>query len=435
MKRSSFYRTLIVAAAVAVSSLATAQVANPAETKQLPFSEVKAQVLQSVSRIISTNAFVPGVDLAKWDEFIKSQQEAIDKANTDAEFAEAVRAAMSKFGISHMVLITPQAARARVERRAVGIGINIQPQDDGILVTNVFPESPAAEAGLQPGDLIVEANGKPITAQTSLTGDEGTTVEIKVKRPNGKVDAMKLTRRKFNNVRPDTLTWVNDETAVLKVHTFDLAYDRKKIDEHMKAARKAKNLVLDLRSNGGGAVVNMLHLLGYFVPMDEPFGIFINKAMVKRFVDTTGGSPTELRKIAMSQQSGWLRPLRAEGGMFAGNVAVLINGGSGSASEITAQAIKELRDAPVVGSKSAGAVLVSTMAQVTNGWMLQFPLSDYMSAQGVRLEGNGIVPDIDAAMPRFGEPDTAVEKALALLKRAELRNQRAGGSVPPPARP
>jgi carboxyl-terminal processing protease len=67
------------------------------------------------------------------------------------------------------------------------------------------------------------------------------------------------------------------------------------------------------------------------------------------------------------------------------------------------------------------------MSPVGSGWLLQFPLSDYITKAGVRIEGNGIVPDVEAPMVKFGDPDTAVEKALALFKRAELREQRAGG--------
>jgi carboxyl-terminal processing protease len=421
MKMFKPFRNLLAGVALAGSTLAFGQTA-PAQSELTP--EVKKEVLANVTRVITKMAFVPGIDLTKWEEFLTGQQEAIDKATTSTEFAMAVREAINKFGISHMVLFTPDMAKARVERKAVGIGINIQPQEDGLLVTNVFEGSPAAEAGIQPGDLIIEADGKKLGKDSVITGEEGTQVELKIKRSSGKVDGMKLTRRKFSNVRTDTLKFVDADTAILKVNTFDISYDRKKIDELMVEARKSKNLILDLRSNGGGAVINMLHLMGYFVPADEKFGIFLGRSLVNRYVEETKGNPTELKKIADWAEIGWLRASKVNGGMYQGNVAVLINGGTGSASEITALAMKELRGAPVIGTKSAGAVLVSTMTPVTNGYVLQFPMSDYLSVQGVRLEGNGIEPDTEAPTPKFGEPDVAIEKAVALLKRAALRNER-----------
>ncbi|MER3497107.1 MAG: hypothetical protein C4320_10375, partial [Armatimonadota bacterium] len=75
---------------------------------------------------------------------------------------------------------------------------------------------------------------------------------------------------------------------------------------------------------------------------------------------------------------------------FAGNVVVFVNGGSGSASEILAAALKEQLNAPVIGQKSAGAVLVSVIVPATNGFVLQYPLSDFVTPEYRRLEGAGV---------------------------------------------
>lgn len=424
MIRFNSFKALF-AAAVITPTLAFSQATG--DQKLTP--EVKAEVVSKVSTVIKNLAFVPGIDLTKWDEFLASQKEAIDKAESNADFAAAVRHAIEKFGISHMVLMTPDAAKARIERKAVGIGITIQPTDEGLIVTSVFDETPAKEAGLQPGDLIFEADGKKLGATSTITGDEGTKVVIKVKRTTGRVDTLTLTRRKFSSIRPETLTQINPDTVMLRIPTFDISYNRKRVDDLMAEARKSKNIILDLRSNGGGAVINMLHLLGYFLPQNTEFGLFVSKALVRDFTEETKGSPTDLKAISAWAKRGWLKPARVEGGHYTGNVAVLINGGTGSASEITAAALKEFMEAPIIGTKSAGAVLVSTMAPVGNGWILQYPLSDYITKQGLRLEGNGVVPDVEAGIAKFGEPDVAVDKALALLKRIELRQNRA--VVPP----
>lgn len=424
MVRFKSFKAFLAAVAI-VPALAFSQATG--DQKLTP--EIKADVIAKISGVIKNNAFVPGIDLAKWDEFLASQKDAIDKAETDTDFAAAVRHAIEKFGISHMVLMTPDAAKARIERKAVGIGITIQPTDDGLIVTSVFDDTPAKEAGLQPGDLIFEADGKKLGTTSTITGEEGTKVVLKIKRSTGKVDTLTLTRRKFSSIRPETLTQVNPDTVVLRIPTFDISYNRKKVDELMVEARKSKNLILDLRSNGGGAVINMLHLLGYFLPQNSEFGLFVSKSLVRDYTEETKGSPSDLKGIATWAKRGWLKPSRVEGGPYTGHVAVLINGGTGSASEITAAALKEFIDSPVIGTKSAGAVLVSTMAPVGNGWILQYPLSDYITKQGLRLEGSGVIPDVEAGLPKFGEPDEAVEKALALLRRIELRQKRA--AVPP----
>jgi carboxyl-terminal processing protease len=83
-----------------------------------------------------------------------------------------------------------------------------------------------------------------------------------------------------------------------------------------------------------------------------------------------------------------------------------------------AAALRETIGATIVGNKSAGAVLVSVIVPVSNGFMLQYPLSDYVTTTGIRLEGNGVTPDYSVEEPRIRLPqtkDTAVAKAVEVL--------------------
>lgn len=382
--------------------------------------------MKDVNRIVSETAFVPGVDFSKWSEFIKGEQAALDKANTHRDLIVVVNTALEKFGISHIVLSSPEMAMARSQRRAVGIGIQIEiePEEKGIRVVAVYPGSGAADAGLQPGDLIFENNGKPVKVQPDLAGVEGEEANIKLHR-DGKVLSFKIVRRPFSNVRPDTLTWPAPDTARLQVHTFDLSYDPELIQKHMQEAAKAKNLILDLRSNGGGAVTNMMHLLTLLTPPQTPVGSFVSKSAVNNYVKETGEKPDDLAKIA-AWNAKPLKTMKLKGmEPFKGNIAVLIDGGSGSASEITAAALQEVRGASVIGQKSAGAVLVSVIRPIANGYTLQYPITDFVTPNGIRLEGNGVVPLVEAKTTvKFGEKDEAVEKAVLLLGRIAMK---AGG--------
>jgi carboxyl-terminal processing protease len=381
-------------------------------------AERKQEVLDAMGSIIEKSAFVPGVDFAKWPQFVDKHRAQIDKAQTESSFSEAVNSALKEFGFSHIVLATPRAARSRIDRKVVGIGIQVQTEEKGLRVVAVFPETPAEEVGLEPGDLLIEANGEKYTPGMTLVGEEGTEVTFSILRGTEK-KTFTVKRRKYSNVRKDSLTWPQADTALLTVHTFDLSYDRDRIDSLMTEAAKAKNLVLDLRGNGGGVVINMLHLISHFLPSRAEIGTFINRGLVREFVKETNGSPTDLKAIAEWAEMGKIRPLRNRSGQFAGNVVVLVNGGSGSASEITAAALKEHRNTPIIGSKSAGAVLVSVMAPLPAGWSLQYPLMDFVTSKGVRLEGNGLVPDAEAPTPKFKEADVAIEKALALFTKMQ----------------
>ncbi len=418
-------RALVAVFASLASVVAFGQTA-PAPDKTSLTKEVREEVLKEVNRIVTSVAFVPGVDFAKFTSFMETQKESLDKAGTPRDLTLAVNTSLRKFGISHIVMTTPEMATARQTRSAVGIGVQIQPEPGkGIRVLNVFPSSPADAAGVQPGDLIVEANGKKVESPADMQGEEGSKVNIKVDR-DGKVKSFDIVRKKYSNVRPETLTWPSPETAVLKIPTFDLAYDPKNVEKLMGQAGKARNLVLDLRNNGGGAVTNLIHLMNLLLPEKTPIGTFIQRGMVDRFVKETGGSPTDLGAIARFADRP-VRTGRSSVDKFKGNIAVLVNGGSGSASEIAAAALQENLGAPVVGQKSAGAVLVSMMGPFPHGYMLQYPVTDFVTARGVRLEGAGVEPILEApAVVKWGEKDVAIDKVLFLLQRIDLRQDRSG---------
>lgn len=420
-------RRLLFSVALALFALVGfAQTTSTTETALT--REVRDAVLKEVTRIVTNVAFVPGVDFAKFPEFMESQKETLEKATTARELTLAVNNSLRKFGISHIVMATPEMATARRTRSAVGIGVQIQPEPGkGIRVLNVFPDSPADVAGIRPGDLIFEANGKKVESPNDMQGEEGSTANLKVDR-DGKTKVFTIVRKKYSNVRPETLTWPTPDTAVLKVWTFDVGYDQKNVEKLMGQASKARNLIIDLRNNGGGAVVNLLHLMNMLLPDGAPMGTFIQRNMVDRYVKETGGSPTDLAAIARYID----RPVRAGKGAiekYKGNVAVLVNGGSGSASEIAAAALRDNLGAPVIGAKSAGAVLVSIMGPLPHGYMLQYPITDFVTSKGVRLEGNGVEPLLEAPqVVRWGEKDVAVEKAVLLLQRTDLRQDRNGSS-------
>lgn len=410
-------RALLLAAGLVISGVGSSQATSDISSRVSLSQQVKDSVLGDVNKIMTENAFVPGADFTKWNDFIKGEQEALDKATTARDFVMTINMALRKFGLSHIVLQSPEAAQNRVLRKAVGIGIQIEIEPGGIRVVNVFPGSPADEAGLKPGDLIIEHNGKKPETQADMAGEEGQEAKIKVDR-GGKPLSFAIVRKPYSNVRPEAISWPTKDTAQIKIHTFDLSYDRENVDKLFKEAKNAKNLILDLRSNGGGAVINMMHLLSLTMPASTPVGTFVSRTVVDRYVKETGGTALELDKIAK-----WYdRPLKTSKPKdlepFKGNIVVLVNGGSGSASEITAAALQEMRGAGVVGTKSAGAVLVSIMRPISNGYLLQYPITDYVTPNGVRLEGRGVIPVVEAnPNPKFGEKDEAVEKAMVYLNQ------------------
>ena len=168
----------------------------------------------------------------------------------------------------------------------------------------------------------------------------------------------------------------------------------------------------------GGAVTNVQHLLGMFIPESKAVGTFVRRANVDDYVTATGGKATDISAIAQWTERKFRPAHRPDAPFFTGKVAVLVNRFSASASEIAAAALHDSLGAPIVGTKSAGAVLASIIVPASNGYMLQFPIQDYVTANGVRLEGNGVTPDFEVSEPiiaKKGSPDAVIEKACSVL--------------------
>jgi carboxyl-terminal processing protease len=390
--------------------------------------EVKEKVLGKMSHIITTYAYVPGVDFSKWPTMLEAHKEAIEKADTEDTFQDAVNEVLSEFKLTHLSMQTPVESEKRIQGESVGLGVNVQvlrksagDNVDGILVVRVVPGSAAQEAKLVPGDLITEADGKEVKNPGQLAGKAGDPVELTVLGTDGNSRKVKVVRRKFSTVRKEELEWLDKETAIIHVYTFDLSYDSDLVDELMKKASKAKNIIVDLRDNGGGVVANVQHFLGYFLPKETPIGTFINKQLVERYVRDQHGDATDLKGMA-AWSDRKIKTSENDRSPFNGQVVVLVNRGTGSGAEIAAAAMRETLGSQVVGTRSAGAVLVALMGSLPEGYTFLYPITDYVTAKGVRLEGNGVEPDFVAQDPKValpGTPDDVINKAVALIQHPE----------------
>lgn len=406
----------ILVAGVALASAAVAQTKKDTD----PITdEVKTEVLERLERSITTQAFVPGVDFKGWSAKIEANQARLDSAKTTGQFAAVVNSLMREYGFSHISLFTPSFGEARVTQKRAGIGIRIQVEENGLRVVNVFPDSPAGDVGLMIGDLVIENDGKPVRSVADLAGNEGDKSTIVVLRGEERI-TKDVVRRQYSTIIPESLEWDGD-VAIVTVPTFDTGYNPSNVEDIMVEAKKrAKAVVLDLRGNGGGRVTNLQHLAAFFLDYrNEPMGTFVGRRDVANF-EKAQGKTSDVALIAQSVR-GKVRSSRGVDLMKKLDVpvAVLVDGGSGSASEIMAMALREHKSAPLIGSTSAGAVLASLVIKLEEkaGYYLQYPVLDYVSINGYRIEGNGLKPDVVAGPVRFGEPDQGRVAAISELRK------------------
>lgn len=400
-------------------------------TAQSSFDSIaKRQVLQSLSKTLEERAFVPGADFKKVEELFDKEQPKIDQARNEDEFKDVVNGVLRQLGYSHVVMYSPKMLEQRRSQVTVGIGVVVSLEKDELLVHRVFSNTPAEESELKAGDRILLVDGFAPRSVSALSGNEGDELKLKVRTYEGNTREITLKRRAFNTSRPETLTWVDPKTAVLTVPTFDLSYNRKRVEDLMGQANTASSLILDLRGNPGGVVMNMTHLLGSMIPNSQPIGTMLSRRIVREYTDATKASPNDLAAVAKWTKEK-IRPTKTTVPLFGGQITVLLNRTSGSASEMAAAALRETRGATIVGEKSAGQVLISVLGKLSQGFELQYPVTDYITVKGQRLEGVGVRPDVEAADPLVSRPDIyddPLQKAIALSHRYQLKAERLGKS-------
>jgi carboxyl-terminal processing protease len=146
------------------------------------------------------------------------------------------------------------------------------------------------------------------------------------------------------------------------------------LESAIRSFSEAPGIVLDLRNNPGGLGIMAMGMAGWFVT-DE---------------DARLGS-MKGRDLNMDFE------INAREGAYEGHLAILVNGGSASTSEILAQGLRDLQRARIFGTKTAGAALPSAIVELPNGDRFEYPEANYTSLKGRILEGNGVEPDVVVA--------------------------------------
>ena len=281
-----------------------------------------------------------------------------------------------------------------MEGRYGGLGMYIGERDGRVLVISPMEDTPAERVGLKPKDQIVKVDEEVVLGWDSqqvvqrLRGEPNTRVTLWVRR-DGEEELLKfeLTREiiKIKSVRYEMLS---DDVGYLRLTQF-----KQKTDEEAREAMKdlirqgAKGLVLDLRNNGGGLLDVSVKIAGMFLK---------------------GGPVVETRGRAERANERYA----ANPALFltAMPIAVLINGGSASASEIVAGALQDRDRAVLVGEKSFGKGSVQTLFPLTDGSGLYVTIARYHTPSGRVIDHVGLTPAIEVK----GEPDK--DSAVSFLE-------------------
>lgn len=292
-----------------------------------------------------------------------------------------------------------------------GLGIYVSGSIDDNLITVVAPMkgTPADRAGLKTDDKIIKINGKDFTADKMddavkiMRGKSGEKVKITVLRrdENGKAKFIDFEIvREIIKVQTVSSKLLKDNIGYISISGFDTpTYND--FDKQYKELKKQgmKKLILDLRNNPGGLLTTSTQVVN----------TFLDGGLIMYTLDKQNNKET----------------INATKGADDIKIAVLVNKGSASASEIVAGALKDRKRATIIGTQTFGKGIVQTVFNMPDGEGLKLTTSAYYTPSGVNIHGKGIAPDIKVELNKEVKTisidnlakDNQIQKAIEILNK------------------
>ncbi|MCJ1880882.1 S41 family peptidase [Pseudomonas nitroreducens] len=378
-----------VGAVQAADAPAASAVANGKEAP-LPLDELRtfAEVLDRVKA-----AYVEPVDdKTLLENAIKGMLSNLDPHSAylgPEEFAELQESTSGEFG---------------------GLGIEVGSEDGFVKVISPIDDTPAANAGIQPGDLIVKIDGKPTKGQSmneavdSMRGKAGSPITLTIVRGGGKPFDVTL-KRAIIKVKSVKSQMLEPGYGYLRITQFQVNTGEETVKALAKLRNdnkgKLKGVILDLRNNPGGVLQSAV----------EVADAFLTKGLI---VYTKGRIPnSELRFSADPADPSDGVPL-----------VVLINGGSASAAEIVAGALQDQKRGILMGTDSFGKGSVQTVLPLNNDRALKLTTALYYTPNGRSIQAQGITPDIEVERAKV----TREKSEFDGFKEADLQGHLANGN-------
>jgi carboxyl-terminal processing protease len=280
-----------------------------------------------------------------------------------------------------------------------GIGARLDEKNSAIVIVSPLTNSPAEKAGVKPNDVILEIDGISTEgmslndAVSKIRGKEGTTVALSLYRA-GQDQPVKLTITR-QAIQVPSVSWKMIGTVgYVEINQFGddtVNLAQQAFDELKGKAPTA--LILDLRNNPGGYLNDVAPIAAAFLPPSSVVTVQKFKTKPKEEIKTTG------------------LPVFPDVKLY-----VLVNGGSASASEILAGALKDYGRATIVGQKTFGKGSVQDIIPLGGGAALRLTVAEWLTPKENVVNKVGIEPDVKLEAERTETADPVLDKALALAR-------------------
>ena len=400
-----------------------------------------AETFEAVWTIVRDSHFDPAFDRANWDRIGEELRPKAIGARTPGELRAVLADMLGRLGLSHFAIIpnTPDVPGESANLSGHP-GFDVRLIDNQIVVTSV--DAQAAAAGVKPGWIVQAIGGvetapllKGITetaspqvaqveawriAVTRLRGPANSAAEITFLDGSGEPVKKSVPRRleagepvtvgslptMFVRVSSSVATTPRGAKAgVIGFNVWMAAVDRE-FQAAIDRYRLADGIVIDLRGNPGGLAGMIMGLSGHFLAERATLGVMTTK---------------EAQPLRFNANPRLVNGSGERVAPFAGPVAILVDGLSGSASECFTGGMQSLGRARVFGQTSMGRALPALFDRLPNGDVLIHAWGDFVTGTGVRIEGRGVVPDEPVAVTRAAlleGRDPTLERALAWIDTA-----------------
>ena len=341
-----------------------------------------------------------------------ADDEAEEAFRKDLEY-DAIQGMTAGLEDEHTTFLVPVEAApvaAQMSGEYEGIGVWVEYPDGAVTIVAAMPGSPAEAAGLKAGDVIEAADGTPLTGLTEgdalalVRGPAGTSVRLTIRRPDAAAPLDVEVERRAIAVPSVTYQLLPDsKVALIRASVFN-DQTTPQLDRALASATAdgAVGIVLDLRNNGGGWVQSAQEMIGRFVPEETGVALY---------------EDTDPNDEALTDQ-----PIVGGGPeVFDLPLAVLVNGGTASAAEIVAGALRDHDRARVVGEQTFGKGSVQRVHDFPDGSSARVTFALWLTPDKIAIEAEGIAPDVavtnpdpvDGAAPTDAQLDRAVAEVAA----------------------
>ena len=356
------------------------------------------------------------------DVFERIRAEYVEPVN-DREVIEAAINGMLQSLDPHSGYMNARTFRdMQVQTRGEfgGLGIEVTQENGFVKVISPIDETPAARAGVKPGDLITHIDGRTVQGLTlneaveRMRGPPRTEIRLTIRREGVPQPIHMTIVRDVIRIQSVRSRLIDDDVGYVRITSFNEQTDQglRRAVQQLRAqgGTRLRGLVLDLRNNPGG-------LLDQAVAVSDDF------------LDQGEIVSTRARRAEDAQRYN-ARPGDIAAGL---PIVVLINGGSASASEIVAGALQDHRRAVVIGTRSFGKGSVQTVIPLPGNGAIRLTTARYYTPSGRSIQGTGIEPDVVVELFE-GEARAEARDREANLNRA-LRNDQAQAARPGPPPP